>query len=69
MRDAFIEEHCPLANATTMEYLQRALPNYPPPDRQFTVEGDERSNVLIATIISRPRVGVTQFTNLLISVN
>lgn len=61
VREAFIPEHCPLANPSTMNYLHRALPNCPPPDMEMSVESDEPSNILIAAIIHRTPTNVSYF--------
>ena len=42
-----------------MTYLQRALPNCPPPDLDLSVENTEPSNILIAAIIHRPLPNVS----------
>ena len=59
VRDAFIPAHCPLANPSTMTYLQRALPNCPPPDLEISVKNTEPSNILIAAMIHRPSPNVS----------
>ncbi|KAL5250308.1 hypothetical protein ACHWQZ_G016150 [Mnemiopsis leidyi] len=60
VREAFIPEHCPLANPSTMNYLHRALPNCPPPDMEMSVESDEPSNILIAAMIHRTPTNIEQ---------